>query len=213
MPNKGAQEFWNGKYANEKNIWGEKPVKVIGECEAVFRNYGVKNILVMAAGYGRNGKYFTEKGYRVDGIEISDEAINIGKSFAPEINFIKGNVLDADTQKEYDAVFCFDIMQIFLKDERKTLVERCVKHCRPSGLVMLSCLSKADALFGKGREIEKDTFDGNNGLHFHYCDENEMRNINAALETVKLEHFRESYEGGVTKDRIYGIYKNASRKF
>jgi hypothetical protein len=31
---------------------------------------------LMGVGYVRNGKYFVENGYNVDGMEISDEAIN-----------------------------------------------------------------------------------------------------------------------------------------
>ena len=209
MTNATTAEFWNKKYEAEKDIWGERPVSIIAECEAAFREAGAKSVLVMAAGYGRNAKYFADKGYSVEAVEISEEAIRIGRKFAPEVRFIKGDALSVDPGKQYDAVFCFDIMQILLANERKALAESCARLCRSAGIVMLSCLSTADALFGQGRKVEERAFEGSYGLHFHYADEDYMRGISGALALERLGHFRETYDGGVTKDRIYGLYRKA----
>jgi 2-polyprenyl-3-methyl-5-hydroxy-6-metoxy-1,4-benzoquinol methylase len=209
MEDNSIKEFWDNKYLKENIIWGFNPTKIIIDCENIFYENNIRDILIMGIGYGRNGKYFTEKGYNVDGVEISDEAINIGRSFVAQINFIKGNVLDIELQKKYNAVFCYDILQILLKNDRNKLIEQCIKYCKNDGLIMISCLSKKDGLFGMGKEIEENTFkpEDEKELHFHYSDEFEMKNINSSLEAIKIEHFKEHYDGGITKDRIYGIYR------
>jgi len=205
-------EFWDAKYAGDKTLWGTRPVAIVAECRELFLRHGVQSILIPAVGYGRNAKDFSENGFRVDGIEISDEAINIGRIFAPQVNFIKGNVLEMELPGTYDAVFCCDILQILLKHERKMLLDRCLRHCKPGGLILISCLAKTDVLFGKGREIEKDTFEGSGGLHFHYADEGEMRDAYPELEVVKLGSFSEEYEGGVRKDRVYVFFGPSYRR-
>jgi hypothetical protein len=88
MGNIDKKGFWNNRFIDKKIIWGIEPSKIAIDCEKIFNKNNLKDILIMGAGYGRNGKYFIEKGCFVDGVEISDEAMNIGKTFAPEINFI-----------------------------------------------------------------------------------------------------------------------------
>jgi 2-polyprenyl-3-methyl-5-hydroxy-6-metoxy-1,4-benzoquinol methylase len=209
MGNSGTEDFWNNRFIDRKIIWGIEPSKIAIDCEKIFKENNIKDILVMGIGYGRNGKYFTEKGYCVDGIEISDEAIYIGKTFAPEINFIKGNILDIKLDKNYDFIFCYDIMQLFLKHERQKIIENCINHCKNNGMIMISCLSKMDILFGIGNQFEENTFEFNKDLTIHFSDEIEMNNINNKLKTIKLDYVIEKDNVGINRERnrIYGIYK------
>ncbi|MDR1302332.1 MAG: class I SAM-dependent methyltransferase [Treponema sp.] len=202
--------FWNKRYITEQLIWGVEPSSITVICEKIFKENNTKDILVIGAGYGRNGKYFVENGYHVDGIEISEEAINIGKIFAPEINFIKGSVLDMNLNKKYDAVFCYDIIQLFQEEKRKTVIENCIKHCKNTGRIMISCLSDKDMLYGIGKMIEGNTFEIRNGLTIHFSNEEEINNIGEKLEIMKLGYSKEKMENdrtGKERDRIYGIYK------
>jgi hypothetical protein len=111
--------------------------------------------------------------------------------------------------KKYDAIFCYDILQLFLKHERKIIIENCIKYCKDNGMILFSCLSKEDILFGNGTEIEENTFEVNNGLYIHFSNEFEMKNLNRNLEMIKLEHFKQNDTVDITKERsrIYGIYK------
>jgi 2-polyprenyl-3-methyl-5-hydroxy-6-metoxy-1,4-benzoquinol methylase len=203
------EQFWNNRFIDKKIIWGLEPSNIAIDCEKIFAENNVKNILIMGAGYGRNGKYFTEKGYCVDGMEISEEAIIIGKTFAPEMRFIKGDIVHTELSKKYDAVFCYDIIQLFLRHERETIAENCIKHCKDGGMIVISCLAKTDILFGLGKEFEKDTFEVTEGLTIHFSDEPEMNNLNQKLETIQLEYDTEREKGGTEKERnrIYGIYR------
>jgi SAM-dependent methyltransferase len=208
-----VKEFWNKRFMEKQYIWGSKPSIIAILCEKIFKENNVKDILIMGVGYGRNGKYFIENGYNVDGIEISEEAINIGKQFSQKINFINGSVLDISLNKKYDAIFCYDIMQLFQKNERKRIVENCIKHCKGNGIIMLSCLFNNDILFGRGNEIEENTFEIKEGLTVHFSNEEEMKNIDEELNVIKIEYSVEKIEGEKERNRIYGIYniKNNNR--
>jgi 2-polyprenyl-3-methyl-5-hydroxy-6-metoxy-1,4-benzoquinol methylase len=208
------KEFWDKRFMEEQYIFGREPGNITALCEKTFKENNVKDILIMGIGYGRNGKYFVENGYNVDGIEISDEAINIGRRFAPEINFINGSVLDINLNKWYDAIFCYDIMQLFQKKERKIITTNCIKHCKENGIIVLSCLSRNDILFGRGNEIEENTFEIKEGLTVHFSDEEEMKNIDEVLNVLKIEYLTEKREGEKERNRIYGIYsiRNGNNK-
>jgi 2-polyprenyl-3-methyl-5-hydroxy-6-metoxy-1,4-benzoquinol methylase len=182
------KEFWDKRFMEKQYIFGCEPGNIAILCEKIFKENNAKDILIIGIGYGRNGKYFVENGYNVDGMEISDEAINIGKKFAPEINFITGSVLDTNLNRQYDAIFCYDIMQLFRKNERKIITRNCIRHCKENVIIMLSCLSKKDILFGRGNEEE------------------EMKNIDEGLNVMKIGYLTEKTEGEKKRNRIYGIY-------
>jgi hypothetical protein len=76
-------------------------------------------------------------------------------------------------------------------------------------MIMISCLSKMDILFGIGNQFEENTFEFNKDLTIHFYDEMEMNNINNKLKTIKLDYVIEKNNVGINKERnrIYGIYK------
>jgi hypothetical protein len=51
----------------------------------------------------------------------------------------------------------------------------------------LAISNDKEILFGNGKEIEKNTFEINDGLTIHFSDEPEMNNIYKRLETIKVE--------------------------
>ena len=163
----------------------------------------------MGIGYGRNGKYFIEKGYTVDGVEYSEEAISLGKEFCPQINFINGSVLNIDLNKKYDAIFCYSILHLFLSGDRRLILENCLKHCKEDGVIIISCCSLRDKTFGTGIKAEDNTYEIKQGKLIHFFNEEEMRNISKKLDNQKIGYSLEKIE---TKDRreeynmIYGIY-------
>jgi hypothetical protein len=58
--------IWNDAFQKENMIWGIEPSNVVKITEKIFLENGIKTILVIWAGYGRNAKYFSDKNYIVD---------------------------------------------------------------------------------------------------------------------------------------------------
>ena len=191
-------------------MWGTEPSNVAIECEKVFRENDIKNILIMGIGYGRNGKYFIEKGYNVEGVELSKEAIHLGKTFCSEINIMEGSVLDIKLSKKYDAIFCYSILHLFQENDRRKLIDNCIIHCVDSGIIAISCFSTKDKTYGTGNKIEENTYEIKQDKIVHFFDEEEMVKLNKKLKNIKLDYSIEKIE---TEDRseeysmIYGIYR------
>ena len=202
--------YWNRRFINEKMIWGIEPSKIAIECTKIFKENKIKNVLIMGIGYGRNGKVFVDHGFIVDGVELSEEAIILGRQFCSEINFIGGSALDIKLDKKYDAIFCYSILHLFREDDRKKLLDNCIYHCVGGGLIAVSCCSIKDKTYGIGKIIEENTFEIKQGKIMHFFQEEEMVNLNKELKCIKLGYSLEEIETEERKEEynmIYGIYQ------
>jgi len=202
--------YWDGRFQNEKLIWGIEPSKIAIECAKIFKENKIKNVLIMGIGYGRNGKVFVENGFIVEGVEISIEAILLGKQFCPQIKFTNGSVLDIKLDKKYDAIFCYSILHLFREDDRKKLLDNCIHHCVDNGLIAVSCCSTEDKTYGTGNIIEENTFEIKKGKIMHFYKEEEMSNLNKKLKCIKLGFSLEKIETEGRKEEynmVYGIYQ------
>ena len=202
--------YWENRFKKDKILWGIKPSNIVINCEKIFKEYNVKNILIFGIGYGWNGKYFIENGYNVDGIELSNEAIKLGKEYCPKINFINGSVLNIDLDKKYDAVFCFSIIHLFQKNDRQNILENCIKHCKEDGLIAISNCSIKDKSYKIGNKIEENTYEVKKGKNIHFFNEEEMEFIYKKLENIEINYIIEEIETEEKKEEnnmMYGIYK------
>jgi len=216
MYNTFMDNYWENRFVKEKILWGIKPSNIVINCEKIFKENNVKNVLIMGIGYGRNGKYFIENGYNVDGIELSNEAIKIGKEFCPKINFINGSVLNIDLEKKYDAIFCYSIIHLFQKSDRQKILENCIKYCKDNGLIAISNCSTKDKTYKIGNKIEENTYEIKEGKIIHFFDEEEMKSMDKELEIIKIDLSEEIIETEKRKEKynmIYGIYKNAKTAY
>jgi SAM-dependent methyltransferase len=205
-------DYWDVRFQNEGLMWGIEPSDVVVRCEQKFKENSVKDILIMGIGYGRNGKFFIENGYNVDGIELSEEAIKLGESFCPKIKFINASFLDINLNKECDAILCYSILHLFKEKDRKKIIGNCIKHCRNNGLILLSCFSVNDKTFGTGNKIEDNTYEIKSGKIVHFFTESEIINIDKNLEIICYNYSIEKVETENRKEEykmIYGIYRKS----
>jgi 2-polyprenyl-3-methyl-5-hydroxy-6-metoxy-1,4-benzoquinol methylase len=203
-------EYWNERFINEQFIWGIEPSEICSICDKYYNEYKVKNILIMGVGYGRNGKYFINKNYNVDGIEISEEAIRLGKKFEPKIKYIKGSVLDINIEEKYDGVFCYDLLHLFIKSDRETIIEKAIDCCKTNGIIMFSCFSVNDKTYRNGKEIEYNTYEVKKNKTVHFYDKESMETINKRLEPIEINEICDKIETENRKEEyelVYGIYK------
>lgn len=63
-----------------------------------------KNILDIGCGVGNLTKYIFDKGFNVDGIDLSIEMLNIAKSKYKEINFYNMDMKNITLNKKYDGI-------------------------------------------------------------------------------------------------------------
>jgi SAM-dependent methyltransferase len=186
------QDYWDKRYKAEGRIWGEKPSVTAIKAAGLFRQANIKSLLVPGSGYGRHTRFFSEAGFRVSGIEISAEALNLARQFDPLSQFHQASVLDMSFESsKYDAIYCFNVLHLFLEKERRTFIRQCENRLAEKGCLFFTVFSEKEESFGEGREVEKNTFESRPGRPAHYFSEEDL-----------IEHFGrfQRVESGLVED-------------
>lgn len=167
-------DYWNGRFANEGQIWGETASPTTAAASVWFDRYQVDKVLVPGAGYGRNAKALASV-YTVDALELSPAAVAAGRKWAPEVRFIEGSVLDLpSTLGTYDAVYAYDVLHLFMAAERERMIWEITGRLRPGGLLYCTVFSDEDAACGVGEQVEPGSYAYKPGKFAHFYREGEL---------------------------------------
>ncbi len=168
--------YWDGRFRKEGRIWGDSPSSTAAYAIGHFSKDRLKTVLVPGSGYGRNAKAFSDAGFAVTGIEVSGEAVDLAKEYAPKILYYKGSVLDMPFGDEmYDAIYCFNVLHLFREADRKTFLDKCLSQLKNGGYLYFTVFSEKEPSYGKGAEVEPGTFESKPGRPVHYFTEEELR--------------------------------------
>ncbi|MEJ2568628.1 MAG: class I SAM-dependent methyltransferase [candidate division WOR-3 bacterium] len=165
----GMKDYWNKRFLDDGKIWGVKPSKTAYYALKLFKNFNVRTVVVPGCGYGRNTKLFSNAGFKVVGVEISDIAVKDARKFDTKTKFYRKSVLKIDILgKKFDAVYCFNLLHLFREKERLQFIEKCNKILNDDGFTFLSVFSDREESFGRGKKIEENTFESKPGRIAHY---------------------------------------------
>ena len=97
-----------------------------------------RNILDVGSGIGTFIKIFSEKGYTVTAIDMSQQCLDMAKKLdLKNVRLIKDDICNPKRLKgKYDSVVALDILE-HIKDERKAL-NQMKKFLKPSGSLIIS---------------------------------------------------------------------------
>lgn len=167
--------FWNDRFLQEGKIWGDAPsITALRACDLFLRDH-VRSVLVPGCGYGRNAEYFHKNEFDVTGIEESGEALRLAEEDNPGIAYHHGSVLDMPLEdRRYDAVYCYNVLHLFLKKDREIFVEKCLDQLAEGGVMFLAVFSEKESSYGKGRMIEENSFESKPGRIVHYYTEADL---------------------------------------
>jgi len=184
--------YWNKRFLNEGYVWGTSPSPTAEYAVEIFRKNEVYKILVPGSGYGRNTKLFSESGFDVTGIEISDIACKMAREYDPQTRTYNGSVLDMSfAPEQYDAIYCYNVLHLFHEKERALCLQECADKVKGNGLLFFAVFSEKEPSFGKGQEVEKNTFESRPGRPVHYFTEDELRDYFKDFKII---------ESGITED-------------
>jgi cyclopropane fatty-acyl-phospholipid synthase-like methyltransferase len=191
--------YWEKRYLNEKQIWGQKPSEL---AEAAVRymqeNRSSSERLLIAdigCGYGRDAIYLSQAlKSQVLGVDRSENAIRLAmESLAKvpdaKVRFQRVDFRDLDEQR-FDVVFTRNIYQLLKYSERAEFREMVNRTLKRQGLLFLMTLSTRDPQhYGKGTPVpdEVDSFQDTTFLHL--CTKEELVNDFSFLKIRELyEH-------------------------
>lgn len=165
-------EFWEEAFKHKQEMWGLEPAKSAVLVKDFFVEHAVKNVLIPGIGYGRNAQIFIDNGIAVTGIEISATAIELAqKHFGNTLTMYHGSVTDMpfDT-KLYDGIFCYGLIYLLDKAERKKLIQDCFNQLPENGYMVFTAITKDAQTYGQGTLISKDRFEMFGGVTIFFYD-------------------------------------------
>lgn len=187
------QAYWDEQFEDNGCIWGNQPSVATDIAISLFKDNNAQSVLIPGAGYGRNSKAFTSDGFDVTGIEISSSACQLAEGYDPAMTLLNCSLFDAPLPaEEFDAVFCFDVLHLFLEEERRRFIAKCADLVKPNGLMFFTVLSENDDYFGSGGEVEPATFEVKPGKYIHFFTAGDLRDSFQKYSIIQEGQFIDS---------------------
>ncbi len=76
----------------------------------------------------------------------------------------------------YDGIYCFNVLHLFLRDERMKFLKNCHAQLEKDGFVFFVAFSEEETSFGKGKKVEDSTFESKPRRSIHYFTEDDLTN-------------------------------------
>lgn len=167
-------EFWESSFKNKQTMWGFAPADSAIMALDLFRQNGIRKILIPGFGYGRNAKPFIENGLNVTGIEISKTAIELSKQhYGDDIKVYHGSVSDMPFDNEmYDGIYCYALIHLLNFRERAKLLKDCYNQLNEGGYMVFIACSKEYPTYGQGKKLSKDRYESFPGVNVFFYDSN-----------------------------------------
>ena len=165
-------EFWEEAFKDKQEMWGLEPTKSTVLTKDFFVEQKIKNVLIPGIGYGRNAQVFIDNGMVVTGIEISQTAIDLArKHLGNDLTIYHGSVTEMPfDDKLYDGIFCYGLIYLLDKEERKKLIRDCFSQLTENGSMVFTSITKSAQTYGQGTLISKDQFEMFGGVRIFFYD-------------------------------------------
>ncbi len=183
----------------------EGPHKAVVKLASFLKARNVKKVLDLGCGAGRHLVFLARKGFEVYGTDISEIGLDQARRRLREEG-LEAELKRSDmTVIPYPDVFFDAVIGIWviyhntLEAMRKTISE-IHRVLNEGGLAFLTFQSKRSYKFGKGKEIEKDTFvleEGpEKGVLHHFSEKNEVEELLKEFHILDLRLDEFIGEGG-----------------
>lgn len=204
-------EYWNTRFAQEGMIWGSEPSPTALLAKELFHKHNVQSVLVPGSGYGRNTKVFSGE-FATYGIELSGAALAIAAEWDPASHFISGSMLDCALDLKTDAIYCYDLLHLFLEGDRHKLLTNCLELLRPGGLLYFTSFSDEDPNYGHGTLMEPGTYEYKEGKYAHFFSEADLRGQFEGTEILETGSHLEILRGPQGAEHQYILRTIVAKK-
>ena len=171
----------------------------------VFKEKNYDKILDLGCGTGKHSIFLAKQGFNVYATDISPTGIDIAKQKAKlqgldNIQFKQHDMrIIPFADSFFDAVVCTWTIYHATLDEIKKTVSEVYRVLKSNGTVITDFLSLADATYGLGNEIERNTFIGEKNqeedLPHHYTTREELIQLFSEFRQLKIRASSNSYIG------------------
>ncbi len=195
---------WN-QILREEWYSQEEPEEIVIDFVTLLKKGDKKiRVLDLGCGAGRHQVYMAKQGFEAHGLDISETGLTLTKERLKRQS-LEGHLVKCDMEMLPYIDSCFDaivslhtIYHQKLRGIQETISE--IKRAlKKKGLALVNFLSKRTYSYGKGVEVEENTFveqeGAERGVLHHFTDEEELKHLFADFKIVELRLTERKVEG------------------
>lgn len=95
--------------------------------------------------------------------------------------------------KFYDAVFCYGLIYLLDKNERKKLIQDCYKQLMENGFMIFTAITKDARTYGQGTQLSKDRFEMFGGVKIFFYDKETIEEEFGGAGVFEVHEVSEDY--------------------
>ncbi len=196
---RGQRAQWDTTYTKEE-FFGPEPSELGVHALALFKERGVRSVLELGCGQGRDTWLFLSNGLQVMALDYSETGICYMRDMAKKKSLSGGlelRVADARDgiplpNDSVDAIYShmFFTMEITEADI-VAIMKECLRVLRPGGLNIYSVRNDHDPHFGKFERLCEDMYRNPMGFVVHFFDEAKVRRVSRGYVLESIREFDE----------------------
>jgi len=191
--------YWDGVYEDNKEMFGNAPSVSAVRAAELFKQSGVKTVLELGAGQGRDTLFFAQCGFTVYALEYSDNAIKAIKDEAKSLGLSERIItLKYDVRETlpfdnetFDA--CYSHMLFCMAITTKELEKICSEIGRvlkQGGVSIYTTRGTHDSHYTKGIHRGEDMYEMN-GFIVHFLSKEKIEYLAKDFSKLEIDEFEE----------------------
>lgn len=154
------EKYWQKRKDYGVNDFAKKAYKLI-------QTRGLKTILDLGCGDGRDAIYFANKGLKVVAVDIAETEIKKLKLKNNNIECIVQKIEELNFQKNcFDVIYAHLSLHYFNDEATQKIFNQLHKILKKDGLCFVKCKSIEDPLFGQGKKVGENMYQKEHLRHF-----------------------------------------------
>lgn len=219
-------------HRNMKDLWQELhkqnkfrpkyPSEIV--VQFVFRNFkrdGKTKVLDLGCGAGRHVHFMANENIDTYGIDISKDGIEytqkILKHYKLKANLKVATVDNIPYEDDYfDGIICDGVLYYCNINEIHDAAKEIFRVLKPSGKAFIVVRNTEDYRYGRGKEIERNTFliqeenknkcaFNENGMKMHFFEVSEVKELFKNFSKIEIDKDIKTHENGSYKDSNFII--------
>ncbi len=192
---------WDETYAKNKSFFGPEPSEFGRRAVGRMKDHGVKDVLELGCGQGRDTMLFLQNGFKVTALDYSSnclcqvresaEAVGLTLHLHTRQNDLRMGLPFEDGS--FDAVYSHMLFTMQLTEkELEAAFYEVLRVLRPGGLNIYSVRNDHDPHFGKGKHRGEDMYENPMGFVVHFFSEAKIRKMALSAEIVTIREFEDT---------------------
>ena len=192
-------QHWEASFLSKPEMFGLEPSKSAVKALKSFQDNGIKNIIELGAGLGRDTLFFAKNFINVVALDYSKESIKSITNKSKRLNlsdFIKTEVFDVREKfpfKDNSIDACYSHMLYCMalsNDDLENLNNEIFRILKPGGINIYTVRHVEDGDYKNGIHIGEDLYE-NDGFIVHFFSEDKVKKLSKGFKLIDIEKFEE----------------------